>query len=137
MADIWSSYHLFLDDERVPGDVTWRLLPSAVYHIVRNYDEFVDSITNYGLPVFVTFDHDLADEHYGAITEYEHDDGDMKKTFSFTEKTGFDCAKFLVDYCIQHSLQFPVYEVHSMNPVGAERIRLYIEWAKRKVESLK
>lgn len=140
------SYHLFLDDERSPRDVTWVNIPRVPYDIVRNYDEFVACIRIWGkLPVFVTFDHDLADEHYRHMltdtTLNRHtafiadDEGGLNVTFDYgAEKTGFDCAKWLVQYCIDNKLKFPEYEVHSMNPVGAERIRQYIEWAKKKMD---
>lgn len=129
------SYHLFLDDERKPNDVTWKILPrDKVWVIVRNYQQFVDYINEFGVPGFVTFDHDLADEHYSVMLEensYEHDDGDLKKTFNYgTEKTGYDCAKWLVDHCHLNDVPFPEYEVHSMNPVGAQRITLYISDAR-------
>lgn len=129
------SYHLFLDDERSPKDVTWKLLPSGPWAVVRSYKEFVDYINENGVPSFVTFDHDLADFHYGVMLEenkYEYDDGDMKKTFDYgPEKTGFDCAKWLVDHCHLNGVEFPSYEIHSMNPIGAKRIADYINDAKR------
>lgn len=112
MAD----YMLFLDDERMPGDVTWVSLPSAVYRIVRSYDEFVDYITKNGVPSFVTFDHDLADQHYNG----NYND----------ERTGYDCAKFLVDFCADNGVKFPDYQIHSMNPIGRTNIDSYIRNAK-------
>lgn len=141
------TYNLFLDDERFPGDVTWVQLPSNMrinHKIVRNYEEFVYLIYHNGLPATVSFDHDLADEHYRHMltdTTLNHyttfiadDEGGLNVTFDYgAEKTGFDCAKWLVQYCINNKLKFPEYQVHSMNPVGAERIRQYIEWAKGKM----
>lgn len=112
-------YYLFLDDLRSPGDVTWVNLPSASYRVARNYNQFVENVCNLGLPVFVSFDHDLADEHYIKMMQGElHDYGD--------EKTGYECAQWLVDYCVKHNLKFPAYAVHSLNPVGRERIDNYI-----------
>lgn len=58
------SYKLFLDDERNPYKVTWVKLPLGPWVVVRNYDQFIKHITNHGIPSFVSFDHDLADEHY-------------------------------------------------------------------------
>lgn len=136
-------YNLFLDDERIPRNVTWVHLPNLDWIIVRNYDEFVKHIVSFGLPETVSFDHDLADEHYKHMitdnslnghTAFVDDDlGGLNVTFDYgAEKTGYDCAKWLVDFCIERSLKFPPYTVHSMNPVGAERIRQYIEWARSK-----
>jgi hypothetical protein len=121
------SYFLFLDDERNPRNVTW--MQTEVYFrtdwkIVRNYRDFVDMITEYGLPGFVSFDHDLADFHYQAMLEEVN--GKQNVNYG-PEKTGFDCAKWLVDYCTDNAIEFPAYMVHSMNPIGKERIVNYVE----------
>lgn len=121
------SYHLFLDDERNPYKVTWIRLPDAVWEVVRSYDQFVEAINILGVPGFVSFDHDLADEHYvKMLTDH---DADSEIDYG-SEKTGYDCAKFLVDFCADNGHKFPEYAVHSMNPIGSERIRAYIENAK-------
>lgn len=121
-------YHLFLDDERMPSQVTWVQIPYAVYEIVRSYEEFVDIIEKHGVPKFVTFDHDLADQHYQAmLTEVN---GNSNIDYG-PEKTGYDCAKWLVDYCADNGYMFPPYAVHSMNPIGKDRINSYIENAKK------
>lgn len=117
------SYKLFLDDERIPRDVTWISIGLGPWEVVRNYDEFVDTIKTHGLPSHVSFDHDLADAHYAACFEGSHNYG--------PEKTGYDCCKWLVEYVAEHNLKFPEYTVHSMNPVGTQNIRLYIETAKK------
>jgi hypothetical protein len=122
-------YYLFLDDIRCPNDVLWVQIPrDHVYEVVRSYDEFVDCIINNGIPNFVTFDHDLADEHYVAMLQEcegkEHVDYGV-------EKSGYDCAKWLVHHCAEIGLMFPNYMVHSMNPIGKERIDAYIVNAKK------
>lgn len=119
---LFSAYALFLDDERIPHKVTWVNLPLVDWTIVRNYQQFVDIITKQGVPKYITFDHDLADSHYQEIV----------KTGNFnyenhTEKTGFECAKWLVEYCRQKDLDIPKYWVHSMNPIGRENIIRYLE----------
>jgi len=119
-------YNLFLDDERLPGHVTWVELPSTTWQVVRDFDEFVMTVQEYGLPVYVTFDHDLADQMYGHGLN-----GDAIPYETYTEKTGYDCAKWLVQYCIDNNLKFPEYQVHSMNPIGKENIIQYINSAKR------
>lgn len=116
-------YNLFLDDERAPHNVTWVNLPSSQhYTVVRNYTEFVDLITLRGIPKFVSYDHDLADSHYGHGLR-----GDEIPYNSYKEKTGYDCAKWLVDYCDKKGVQHPPYVVHSMNPVGKANIISYVE----------
>lgn len=69
-----------------------------------------------GLPDFISFDHDLSDRIWTPDDDYED-----------TEKTGYDCAKWLVDYCLDHKLQIPEYAIHSMNSTGAERIMSYLK----------
>lgn len=110
--------------------------------IVRNYDQFVEVITEFGLPDFISFDHDLADFHYGVMmkemdhynAQNEGKGGPLNLTFDYgPERTGFDCAKWLVNYCMDEKLAFPDYAVHSMNPIGSKRIIDYVEDFKRNV----
>ena len=104
-----TKYNLFLDDVRVPTDVTWVYIPAYQhYSLVRNYKEFVDLITLRGLPKFVCYDHDLAD------------------CDNIIEMTGFDCAKWLVAYCSDRNIKHPPYVVHSKNPIGKQNIESYI-----------
>lgn len=109
----------FLDIEgRVPkvkGTIEW----------VLNYEQFVQWIEKFGLPDVISFDHDLADEHY-TPKEYWHDyqlSKEYQESRDYQEKTGMDCAKWLVDYCIDNGVPLPIYYVHSANPVGADNIR--------------
>ena len=124
-----TNYNLFLDDERLPNHVTWvDLPPNQHYSVVRNYQEFVDLITLRGIPKFVTYDHDLADKHYGHGLR-----GDNIPYDKYTEKTGYDCAKWLVEYCMKKGVKHPPYQVHSMNPVGKSNIISYVESYNRTV----
>ena len=60
---------LFLDDNRKPYDV-FRNTIDPIYEnnnewvIVKNYEEFVDTILESGLPEIISFDHDLSQNHY-------------------------------------------------------------------------
>ena len=47
------------------------------------------------------------------------------------EKTGLDCAKFLVEYCADENQPLPEYLVHSANPVGKKNIESFLENAKK------
>ena len=38
------------------------------------------------------------------------------------DKTGYDCAKWLVDYCLDNDILMPHFTVHSANPEGAANI---------------
>lgn len=104
--------NLFLDDIRIPSTVR-TYMPNlgdeyfdTEWDIVKNYNEFVVHIETNGLPELISFDHDLADIGYG-----DHE-----------EKTGLDCARFLVYYCIDNHLSLPNFVVHSQNPVGNQNI---------------
>lgn len=106
---------LFLDDLRYPKEVKWVDIGLGPWEIVRSYDEFVDFILKNGVPDTISFDQDLADAHYAS--------GEPPPE-GWKEKTGLDCAKWLINYCIEKELPFPEnITVHSMNPVGRERIK--------------
>jgi hypothetical protein len=113
------TYNLFLDDIRVPGDVTWIKLPTVEWHIVRNYEEFIHAILTKGIPAFVTYDHDLSDQHYTS-------NQNAINYNKFREKTGYECAQFLVNQCMNKGIKHPRFAVHSMNPVGRQNIVSYI-----------
>lgn len=118
-----TNYNLFLDDVRIPTHVTWAEVPkNQHYSVVRNFNEFVDLISLRGLPKFVCYDHDLADSHYGDGLN-----GDEINYSKYQEKTGYDCAKWLVAYCLEKNVKHPPYVVHSLNPVGRKNIESYIE----------
>lgn len=118
---------LFLDDLRIPKDAIG-LVPDAMnqfywkddWVIVRNFWEFCNYIQKFGLPDFISFDHDLADEHY---VNSDHLD--------YKEKTGYECAKWLVDFCFDNGRSLPDYMVHSANPTGKQNIISYLENAKK------
>ena len=124
---------LWLDDIRNPyineeGKVPTRK-NGKHYNInwVLNYKQFVKWIELFGLPDAISFDHDLADEHY--TPEYFWNNYDESKKFqewrgqNYQEKTGMDCAKWLVDYCMDNKNKLPKIFVHSANPVGADNIK--------------
>ncbi len=110
------SYKLFLDDERSPYKVHWIEMPLGPWDIVRSYKEFVEFILKNGIPAHVSFDHDLADEHY-------HNNN----TADYKEKTGYHCAQWLTEYCLDNNLPFPPFTEHSLNPIGRENIATLIE----------
>ena len=108
---------LYLDDVRNPKTKGWT--------VVRNYEEFVNHITEYGLPEEVSFDHDLAEIHYDPAT--------WRQDFVYHEKTGYDCAKWLCDYCWTNGLPVPTWNVHSANPVGRDNIVQLMENFEKKL----
>lgn len=121
-----NKYSLFLDDERYPHDVTWVDLPLVEWTIVRNYKQFVDTITINGMPQNISFDHDLADVHYKKSIALNKSGGTYEYS-DIEEKTGYDCAKWLVDYCMEKNIEIPPYTVHSMSIIGKQNIIQYLE----------
>ena len=109
-------HKIYLDDVRSPKDSSWT--------VVRNYQEFVDKISEIGdlsLIDVISLDHDLGDtamkEYFTNVSpNYTLDYNNIK------EKTGLDCAKWLIDYCNKNNLPFPKFYVHSMNPIGKQNI---------------
>ena len=127
---------LFLDDERMPVDCAKfmynRGVDCRVYHeewiIVRSYGQFVQYIEQNGLPDLISFDHDLGDVPQLKI------DLPIEQWFDLEEKrefTGMDCAKWLVNYCLDNNKPLPKYIVHSVNPAGIENIEgLFVSFIK-------
>lgn len=130
-------YNLFLDDVRIPSDA-YNYTKDTSYlkkkwTVVRNYDEFCKCIKNsYERGYFletVSFDHDLMDIHYQI--------GDMStdvKDYKNLEKTGYHCAVWLCEFCIDNKLKMPEILIHSMNPVGKKRIQDTIKDYKKEFE---
>lgn len=117
--------NLFLDDFRYPDiclmymypkiGVEARMYVEEDWTIVRNYNEFKEAILKHaGNIEKVSFDHDLADEHYNQ---------NSWGSTTYKEKTGFDCAKLLLEHYQSKNLKLPKIYVHSMNPVGTENIK--------------
>jgi hypothetical protein len=122
---------LYLDDVRTPSENLPNYEP---WVIVRNYNEFVDYITTNGIPDFISFDHDLADEHtqdyYSQVRDYGFQTPSYDK---FKEKTGLSCAMWLVQYCIDNNVVPKSCAVHSHNPIGAKNIQDCINSYKKHV----
>lgn len=109
---------IYLDDVRTPIEEGWT--------VVRNYDEFVSTIMYIGLGNidFISLDHDLGDT---AMKEWYTN---VAKNYTLnydniTEKTGMDCAKWLVNEWMKGE---PVVDVftHSANAIGSANIMGYI-----------
>ncbi|MFV7235165.1 cyclic-phosphate processing receiver domain-containing protein [Flavobacterium sp. ZB4R12] len=128
-----SGRFLFLDDIRHPYDAfehtKQTMFLQKKWEVVKNYNEFIKWITKNGLPELISFDHDLADIHYTSshlLTNYEKSKG-WQDAQVYTEKTGYDCAKWLIDYCLDNNLKCPKFYCHSMNPVGKDKINSILE----------
>ena len=128
------NYNLFLDDVRVPADcVSYTKNPiyeTIEWVTVRSFNEFVNVIMNRyendEFPELISFDHDLAAEHYHP-TMYAGIVAYNEVSNQFEESTGKECADWLVQFCIDQELALPVCLIHSMNPAGVQRIKLSLE----------
>jgi hypothetical protein len=125
---------IYLDDIRTPKGPEWV--------VVRSYDQFVAKVKKVGLQNILTIslDHDLGDS---AIQEYHRNVWNNYKLDynNIIEKTGYDCAKWLVDHFIDTNekwnalsraekkgsrIPFPHITTHSANPIGSANIMGYI-----------
>ena len=111
-------HRIYLDDIRTPVEEGWT--------VVRNYDQFVSTIMYIGLENIevISLDHDLGDT---AMKEW-HKNVYHNYTLNYdniTEKTGMDCAKWLVNEWMKGE---PVVDVftHSANAIGSANIMGYI-----------
>ncbi len=113
-----SKIKIYLDDVRTPKDPSWE--------VVRSYEEFTEVISKVGLEniALISLDHDLGDS---AMEEWHNN---VSKNYqlnydNITEKTGMDCAKWLVEQWLNGE---PIVDVvvHSANAIGAANIMGYI-----------
>lgn len=111
--------YLYLDDVRIPTEGEWQ--------VVKNYDEFVAHIKLNGLENYevISLDHDLGES---AMQEYYTN---TKPNFELdykriNEKTGMDCARFLVAESMTTNIPLPQIYVHSANPIGSANMMGYI-----------
>lgn len=100
---------IWLDDCRDPFYGDWIKCYSPIGIDVdiiwcQSFDEFEKQILENGLPDAICFDHDLGED-------------------SYDERTGYDAANLIVNYCIDNHKALPKWNIQSSNPVGAENIR--------------
>jgi hypothetical protein len=110
---------IYLDDVRTP-------IEKDNWVIVRSYDEFVEKINEIGLENIdmISLDHDLGDTamaewHKNVYKNYELNYDNI------TEKTGMDCAKWLVEQWMDGKSVVDVV-VHSANAIGSGNMMGYI-----------
>ena len=119
---------LWLDDYRDPFDTEtdWLIFSpigrDVEIHWVKSFDEFTQWIETNGLPDGICFDHDLAESHYAPEEVWGEGYQDWVNSQNFSEKTGYDCADWLVDYCLDQEELLPRWNSQSANPPGRENI---------------
>lgn len=92
---------MYLDDLRTPIE--------EFDVIVRSYENAIVHIKRYGVPNFISFDHDLGIET-DRIT---------------LKKSAYDLAKWIVFNDINNNFRLPknfTFKVHSQNPLGKRKI---------------
>ena len=107
--------NIFIDDERMPGDVTWVAIPQLPegesWRIVRSHADLLHALADakhHKTPIKrITFDHDLGFGH--GLSD--------KNTLN-----GNHCANEVCNVIVDEGWPIPEYTVHSLNPVGAEKI---------------
>lgn len=92
------TYKMFLDDERFPPD------DGTAWVIVRSSEQAIECVQEFGIPRFISFDHDLGGD-------------DTSRNF----------IHWLSDYMMNNEFTFVGrdfnFDVHSQNPIGARWIR--------------
>ena len=115
----YNKIQLYLDDIRTPNNDDWS--------VVRNYDELVSHIRLNGLDKYevISLDHDLGDT---AQKEYFNNESPNYK-FNYNnilEKSGLDCAKWLVAESMNSKIPLPQIYTHSAYPIGSANIMGYV-----------
>jgi hypothetical protein len=108
---------LWIDDMRDPNSKNWKEylayvaeeflgvpLNECVVNWVKNKNEFIQHLIVEAWPDLICFDHDLG-----------------------LGPTGYDCAKYLVDMCMETGNPLPEFTSQSSNPVGREDIICLLE----------
>ena len=117
---------LWLDDVRNPLEDNWLVFspieqPFQVIW-VKTYGEFTEWIRQNGLPEAICFDHDLGKDIALANIKKGMSKREVKKIRRESTLSGHDCAKWLVEYCMDNSMKLPKYNIQSANPVGKDNI---------------
>lgn len=99
--NVQAKYKLFIDDEREPVGDGWI--------VARNSEAAMMAVAVYGMPDYISFDHDLGGDD--TVMRFLH---------------------WLADTCLEDHTTFTFgYNVHSQNPVGRDNIIGFIESFKR------
>ena len=98
--------YLFIDDQLTPGEATesFGLPPDKKWRCLKTYSDFEEYLHKHGIPKFISFDFMLG-----------------------IDKTGLDCAKLLVKYCLENNIdKLPECRCHSALQSGRQAIESYL-----------
>jgi hypothetical protein len=111
---------LYLDDIRKPLANHWQ--------VVTNYDEFISHIRLNGLENYelISLDHDLGEQATNEFYKNTQPNYTLNYDNIINEKTGYDCAKWLVAESMTKKIPLPQIYVHSANPIGSANIMGYV-----------
>lgn len=110
-------WNLFLDDERYPFWVYDKPSDPGGYTILRSTEAAQMAVRAFGMPRFMSLDHDL-----GLLPSGE-DDTAIKFLRWLSEEVWDGKAETI-----------PSYKIHSANPIGQENIRSFMESWRRSVD---
>jgi hypothetical protein len=105
-------YKIYLDDVRTP-------IEASEWITVRSYEEFITKVSEIGLEniELISLDHDLGPSamrewHSNVFHNYQLNYNNI------TEKTGMDCAKWLIEEWLDGK-PAPTVKIHSANAIGS------------------
>lgn len=112
-----------LDDVRDPKDcylhgekkklVDFSGIPAGSWNIVRDYDQFIFKIKKYGIPLAISFDNDLAPQHY---KDYQKAALSGYFDWQFVQpKMGLHALTYILELCKKENKKIPKIYIHTAN----------------------
>jgi len=109
-------FGVFLDDERLPEDVTWVNYPDNVTWVVVSSPETF----NYAVKR-------LEEKCYDYFVSFDHD---IQVFVNSEEITGYDILKHMVNDYLYRNMPIPKCYFHTQNIVGKKNMETYYNNAK-------
>ena len=104
-------YKIFFDDLRTV-DMVYKNPEDWDFEVIRNIDDFKNTILDKGVPEFISFDHDLGKDDNGNVVD------------------AYQALKWMV-FDLELDLRNMDYKIHSANPLALEKIDCLIKnWNK-------
>ena len=100
-------YKIFFDDLRTV-DMVYKNPEDWDFEVIRNIDDFKNTILDKGVPEFISFDHDLGKDDNGNVVD------------------AYQALKWMV-FDLELDLRNMDYKIHSANPLALEKIYCLIK----------